>query len=138
MHWFWRFAAPALAAAMALPAESGAKSPDVAPRAGQVAPPGWIAVTPGGDTDCGLDTPYRFFFHEGPDPSKLLIWFEGGGACWEWVSCSGMFDATVADDELDDFRGIFDFGHPGNPFGDFSMLFVPYCTASWSRAPTTA
>jgi hypothetical protein len=56
------------------------------------------------------------------------VYFEGGGACWEWISCSGMFDTNVASDELAPFRGIFDFEHPDNPFREYSIVFIPYCT----------
>ena len=41
----------------------------------------WETVVPGGDTICSDGSPYRFFVHRG-DPGKLLIEFEGGGACW--------------------------------------------------------
>jgi hypothetical protein len=88
----------------------------------------WIQVQPGGDSNCAFDTPFSFFHHEGKAPTKLLVYFEGGGACWEFVSCSGMFDTNVTQDELAGFRGIFDFTNRENPFRDFSVLFIPYCT----------
>ena len=92
------------------------------------APTAWTHVEPGGDTSCGLDTPYRFFHRDGADPERLVIYFQGGGACWNWVSCSGMFDTRVDADELSEFRGIFDRSNPENPFKDFGVIFVPYCT----------
>ena len=88
----------------------------------------WTRVAPGGDTTCGLHTPYSFFHRDGADPSRLLIYFQGGGACWDWVSCSGTFDSRVEDDEPARFRGIFDRSNVQNPFKDFAMVFVPYCT----------
>ncbi len=88
----------------------------------------WVQIHPGGDTGCAFDTPYSFFFHPGATPSKLLIYFQGGGACWEAVSCSGMFDTSVQQNELAEYRGIFDFANPANPFRDFAVAFVPYCT----------
>lgn len=88
----------------------------------------WVRVDPGGQTKCAFDTPFSFFHREGRDPSKLLVYFEGGGACWEWVSCSGMFDSSVAGDELSPFRGIFDFANVENPFREHSIVFIPYCT----------
>jgi hypothetical protein len=39
-----------------------------------------------------------------------------------------MFDTRVDDDELSQFRGILDRSNPENPFKDFAMVFVPYCT----------
>ena len=39
-----------------------------------------------------------------------------------------MFDTRVDADELSEFRGIFDRSNPENPFRDFGVIFVPYCT----------
>lgn len=93
-----------------------------------VAVPGWRLVEPAGETGCAFDTPFRFFFREGADPSRLLIYFQGGGACWESVSCSGMFDSGVSRDEVSEYGGIFDFDDPANPFRDYGVVFIPYCT----------
>src|SRR5688572_5473335 len=64
----------------------------------------WTRIATGTGTGCARGTPYSFFHREGTDPDRLLIYFQGGGACWEWVSCSGMFDATVQDTEPFPFR----------------------------------
>ena len=40
-----------------------------------------------------------------------------------------MFDSTVQPDELSEYRGIFDFDNPENPFRNFGVVFVPYCAA---------
>jgi hypothetical protein len=39
-----------------------------------------------------------------------------------------MFDTSVGRDELSGFGGIFDFSHPENPFAEYTVVFVPYCT----------
>lgn len=88
----------------------------------------WEHIHPGGETGCAFGTPFSFFYRKGQDPTALLVYFEGGGACWEWVSCSGMFDTSVSDNELSDFRGIFNFSNPANPFARHSVAFIPYCT----------
>jgi hypothetical protein len=88
----------------------------------------WTRVATGTGTGCALGTPYSFFHREGTDPDRLLIYFQGGGACWEWVSCSGMFDATVEHTEPFAFRGIFNRAEPRNPLRAYSAVFVPYCT----------
>lgn len=85
-------------------------------------PDGWIRVAPGGTTGCGLGTDYSFFHRDGSDASSLLIYFQGGGACWSWV------DTRVEDGEVFGFRGIFDQSNPENPFKSFQMVFIPYCT----------
>ena len=89
---------------------------------------GWTYIQLDENEDCAFGTPFGFFHRPNPDASRLLIYFQGGGACWEWVSCSGMFDTSVDPSELRDFRGIFDASNPDNPFKDFAMVFIPYCT----------
>lgn len=101
-------------------AECGAASPGPSGR-------GWERV-PLADGECALGTPYALFHRAGRDPSRLLVWFQGGGACWDWVSCSGLFDASVGHDELGGYRGVFDFENPDNPFREFTVVLVPYCT----------
>jgi hypothetical protein len=89
---------------------------------------GWVLVDPGANDDCGLGTSFRFFYRAGQDTTRLLIWFQGGGACWDFVSCSGMFDTEVARDEISRYAGIFDADNPANPLREYGILFVPYCT----------
>jgi hypothetical protein len=105
------------------PSEPGAANDGTSGKAG-----GWVRTPTGEGTRCALGSPYSFFHREGTDPAKLLIYFQGGGACWNWVSCSGMFDPSVDDDELGDYAGIFDAGNPENPFREFAIVFIPYCT----------
>lgn len=114
----------AVAGAVMGSAEVTAQQPTGQPSSSEA----WAMIEPGGLTDCAFDTPFRFFFHQGSDPDVLLVYFQGGGACWNWVSCSGMFDTSVSETELQDFRGIFDFSNAQNPFRNASVLFVPYCT----------
>ena len=46
-----------------------------------------VRVDPGGRTGCSEEgEPYRFFV-KGGDPSRVHIYFEGGGACWSWMTC---------------------------------------------------
>ena len=63
----------------------------------------WHAVEPGGDTICSRGQPWAFFFRPGV-VNKLVVEFQGGGACWNYPTCS------VADmifkDNIDDIRGI--------------------------------
>ena len=94
----------------------------------------WTPITPGGDALCALGTPYTFFVREG-DPSKLLIFFEGGGACWNDETCapgSGLYDPVVEGGEAAAYnQGIFDAGNPENPLAGYSTIFVSYCTGDY-------
>jgi hypothetical protein len=94
----------------------------------------WNMLSPGGETICSNGTEYAFFVHPG-DTEKLLIYFQGGGACWFGEICdlkaSPTYDPyvdTTDNPALSGF-GIFDLDNPENPFADYSMVFVPYCTA---------
>lgn len=78
---------------------------------------------------CARGTPYSFFVHSG-DPAKLMVYFQGGGACWDAATCKpgGTFDDTVQPDELNVYAGISDFDNPQNPVADYSVVVVAYCT----------
>jgi hypothetical protein len=95
---------------------------------------GWNMLVPGGDTICSDGSEYAFFVRPA-DTKKLLIYFEGGGACWFGEICdlSGnpTYDPVVGvyDSPGEHLDGIFDLENPENPFADYSMVFVPYCTA---------
>ncbi|PYQ47268.1 MAG: esterase [Acidobacteria bacterium] len=93
----------------------------------------WQAVVPGGDTLCADGSPYRFFVYPG-DPGKLLLEFEGGGACWDDATCAtSIYTRNVTLDPAAVERsgqlvGIYDRTNPDNPFRDWMHVYVPYCT----------
>ena len=72
------------------------------------------------------------FFAKGGTVNNLVVFFDGGGACWESMNtiyeptCSLEVDETV--DELDAAGGIFDTQNPANPFENWSFVAIPYCT----------
>jgi hypothetical protein len=62
-----------------------------------------------------------------------LIFLQGGGYCDSAENCkfgSLTYDSAVAegDDPAVHPQGIFNFDNPNNPFVDYSMVFMPYCT----------
>ena len=85
---------------------------------------------------CSNGSGYKHFFHEGTSPN-LLVFFSGGGACWDEVSCSlptdvstlkgGFYYPEVFDIETLDI-GILDLANIDNPFEDWDIIFIPYCT----------
>lgn len=90
---------------------------------------GWTQI-PLPSAICARGTPYSFFAHPG-DPAKLVVYFQGGGACWSAGTCSpgGTFDDSVEADEINAaVNGIFDFANPENPLADYSFVVIPYCT----------
>jgi hypothetical protein len=93
--------------------------------------PGWNTIAPGGETTCSDGSPYQFVVRAA-NPAKLLVYFQGGGACFDGRTCDPDRDPsyTVNLSSLDPggLNGIFAFDHPENPFGDSSAVIVPYCT----------
>ncbi|MBX3271953.1 MAG: hypothetical protein KF729_16920 [Sandaracinaceae bacterium] len=70
-----------------------------------------------------------------PEAEGLLILLEGGGACFDAVSCAGVAnrdgygEAKFASDAAGLLRrGILDRGDAANPFARWSFVYVPYCT----------
>lgn len=104
----------------------------------------WTSIPGGEGTICSTGTPYSFYVRPSSQPSsKLLIHFQGGGACWMGQNCDRdarpTYDAYV--DESDDPTGnlgIGDFDNPENPFIDYNMVFAPYCTADVHLGSSTA
>lgn len=93
--------------------------------------PGWTKIEPGGETRCAHNTPYAFWFHPGTS-NDLLIYFQGGGGCFDAASCGtpGSYKEAVTDRDDPNLTGggIFDLNHEQNPFREHSMLYIPYCT----------
>src|SRR5262245_32815939 len=49
----------------------------------------WVRVELPG-TLCSNGSQYRFWYYDSPTSNNMLISFEGGGACWDYPSCSGQ------------------------------------------------
>lgn len=96
-----------------------------------------LQVTEAGVFSVPADTRYAFFFRPG-DTSRLAIFWDGGGACWDPNTCVGsallgdpIYSQTVDETaaELDAAPGLADFLNPENPIRDYTQVFIPYCTA---------
>jgi hypothetical protein len=75
-----------------------------------------------------------FGINPGPATDRLLVYFEGGGACFDPVTCLAVGHASgfARDDLAPAVKGLTDGilsrTDPKNPFRDWSFVFVPYCT----------
>lgn len=89
---------------------------------------------------------FKFFLKKG-NSKNLLVNFMGGGACWDGKNCFGTNTTTYfkAMDSLSTlavryaFSGILDERQASNPFKDYNVLFIPYCSGDlhWGSKATT-
>ncbi len=97
----------------------------------------YVTLTPGpteylGRTytpQCIQGSEYRYFARRGAT-NKLLIYYQGGGACWNALTCGLPSCRAKPEDNLDTFavEGFFDLDNPANPFRDWNIVFVSYCS----------
>ncbi|MEY4948390.1 MAG: hypothetical protein RL698_601 [Pseudomonadota bacterium] len=81
---------------------------------------------------CMDGSPYHFFVKRG-SVNKVLMYYQGGGACWDEQTCSlATCDTNVNPDGGDNPNnqktGFGDRDNPDNPFHDWSIVFVSYCS----------
>lgn len=82
---------------------------------------------------CSFNTPYHYFVKRG-SVNKLVMYYQGGGACWDYNTCIGLgtFDKDVnpagSDNPNNQTAGFADLTNPNNPFKDWNIVFVSYCT----------
>jgi hypothetical protein len=96
----------------------------------------WIQVDPGGETICSNGTPFHFYVRGGR-PDRVIVDFQGGGACWNGPTCS-LADGVYQDDagSLEGFLGYLESGRfdgifsdePSTLFADWTIIHIPYCT----------
>ena len=90
----------------------------------------WAMIPGGVGTSCSEGSPYSFFVRAG-NPKHLLIYFQGGGACWSASTCDvrqQQYLSKVDGTEPPTQYGVFEFSNLENPFRDYTVIFVPYCT----------
>jgi hypothetical protein len=91
----------------------------------------WQRIDTATNTTCARGTPYAFWARAGK-VNKLLVYFQGGGGCWNYDTCkpgSTFFNDSVSAGSDPAFNGgMLDLTNPGNPFKDYNVVYVPYCT----------
>lgn len=151
-------------AALFLAACSAAGEPVHAPVAEPLAPApgGWVEltpqpvevdgrlVTPVCSSAPGADPAFRFWARRGAS-NRVMVFFDGGGACWDDVTCAiprlaahgsdsdGLYKAElIPADNPNAMNGVFALNNPRNPLRDWSFVFVPYCTGDVHSGSNTA
>ncbi len=100
----------------------------------------WVRHPSGDECRCADGSDHAFHTRAG-DPSKVLLYFQGGGACVDEVTCrstDGTYKAgTWPEDHPDDsWSGIFAVDEPRNPFNGWTYVYVPYCSADFFLGDT--
>ena len=98
----------------------------------------------------GSDPAFKFWARRGVS-NNVVVFFDGGGACWDDLTCAvprlashrgegdGFYKAELMpDDDPNNLSGIFDLDNPRNPVRDWSFVFVPYCTGDVHSGSNTA
>lgn len=102
--------------------------------------PGQYHVTVGDEEklispSCALGEPYSFHFKPG-NRKKLVVYFNGGGSCWNSSSCvvslqslqPAYVPSTAIQNDPTEMGGMLDENNSENPYANWSMLFISYCT----------
>jgi hypothetical protein len=108
-------------------------------------------------TVCGNGSQYKFFIRRTSSPN-LLFMFEGGGACWDYDTCSGRAGVLgaanpngISNDYMTQFTAkyvspIVNGADPGLPLRsrtdlvtkDWNIVYMPYCTGDVHVGNNTA
>ncbi len=103
-----------------------------------------VKLAPETGAVCGNGSTYKFFVNRVPNTSNTIIYLEGGGACWDYASCtgaSGIRGARNPNGIPDDYMSLLNPGaslvspfvfrnHPWTAVKtqNWNMIYVPYCT----------
>jgi len=100
-------------------------------------------------TICSDGSQYRFWYYDSPTSNSMVMSFEGGGACWDYPTCSGQAGALGAAhpngipvDYIHEFEPTYvsplvNGADPGIPLfrsktniatNGFDVVYMPYCT----------
>lgn len=99
--------------------------------AAEAAPGTWTWI-PAAGAKCrdGSDTGFLLRLQE--NATEWLIYLEGGGACFNGITCltnpSSFGEADVADTVSGLDFALFDSQDAANPVADWNAIYVPYCT----------
>jgi len=109
---------------------------------------GSVLVYPGGNTRCAFDdytdskttfsTNATYFFqvfpNESLDKSKVLLYFQGGGACIDKYTCNFGVQCALGASPLftsvatASSAGVLNRSVSDNMFNDWNIVHIPYCT----------
>ena len=109
---------------------------------------GGVPLHPTCSNAAGTDPTYHFYARRGSG-SGLMVFFGGGGACWDGDSCarptSGsqavqepkLYFAEVGGDDPAKYGGVLNPADPDSPVRDWSMVYVPSCNGDLHTGATS-
>ena len=103
-----------------------------------------VKLAPSTGAVCGNGSQYKFFVNRVPNTRNTIIYMEGGGACWDYASCTGQTGIRGARNPNgipDDYMSLLNPAsslvspfvvrvHPWTAVKtqNWNMIYVPYCT----------
>jgi hypothetical protein len=96
----------------------------------------WKKIVPGGDCECADGSEFAFWERRA-DPTKVVLFLDGGGACYDATTCAftglgtggeAEYDWSIYGEDPSQEGGIFNFARADNPFRDYTFIYVPACT----------
>jgi hypothetical protein len=99
------------------------------------APPNTWTYVSFHNSSCNDGTPVGIGINPSAKSSNVLIYFNGGGACWDYLTCYiagaatlGPYTTTQFNTDIAALGATFNRTDANNPFEDWNYVFVPYCT----------
>ncbi len=113
--------------------------PEVRQLAGTKIGVGDWAWLPRSDTQCRNGSTTGIGVRLLPDAEAVMIYLQGGGACYDAKSCAQNANTPIAGErfsreDFDDWvatlgnQGIFNTTNPTNPVARWNHVYIPYCT----------
>jgi len=100
----------------------------------------WVEI-PG--SQCANGTPAGFGVNRSTVGPDLFVFFQGGGACWDGMTCfvsktsSHIEDTyTAATLAQEGYSGMANHVDPANPLAAGTFIYVPYCTGDLHAGTT--
>lgn len=69
--------------------------------------------------------------------TDLMVFFEGGGACFEAMNCAANPPSISVTGRWPGAVGMFNREQASNPFKDWNLVYLPYCTGDVFSGSTT-
>ena len=121
---------------------------DAGPAAAFTAPmETWTGITIEG-SHCGNGSPMVVAVNLTNQSTDVVVYFQGGGACWDGGTCFGLHTATHIEDTLtaasvvaeamtaSETPFVLHRDDTGNPYRTASYVYIPYCTGDGHSGTT--